>query len=350
MSLGFVNCRVVVTNLDCQPSLNGNILVQVIGQMSNSGESAKSFVQTFVLAEQPTGYYLHNDIFRFLKEDSEVESTDFEPVHETSAVSDVEKSVESQVVAEKESESEPEPVAVMESSVPVSLIKVESFEAVTLQSSGSSETTEAKNDASEPSKKSWANMAANNRDKWGAQVADVKGTVATAPVTRQPSAPNMAARKSTDSGRKEPKRVVVNEDYSLFLHGLPANVNYSQIKQEIERALAKEGGLTNIYVNKGSAHLTFSNVDVYNAVLLQKNFVLEGNLQVTVDAQRPPLFNSGSERGADRRRSAESRRREEDAAHADRARGSGTVRGASKPSARRLATESRPPSGASGEK
>jgi hypothetical protein len=45
-------------------------VVQVIGEMSNKGEPWRKFVQTFFLAEQPGGYYVLNDIFRFLKEDS----------------------------------------------------------------------------------------------------------------------------------------------------------------------------------------------------------------------------------------------------------------------------------------
>ena len=38
--------------------------------MSNHGEPWRKFVQTFFLAEQPNGYFVLNDIFRFLKEDA----------------------------------------------------------------------------------------------------------------------------------------------------------------------------------------------------------------------------------------------------------------------------------------
>jgi hypothetical protein len=38
--------------------------------MSNRGETWRKFVQTFFLAEQPNGYFVLNDIFRFLKEES----------------------------------------------------------------------------------------------------------------------------------------------------------------------------------------------------------------------------------------------------------------------------------------
>lgn len=38
--------------------------------MSNHGEPWRKFVQTFFLAEQPNGYFVLNDIFRYLKEES----------------------------------------------------------------------------------------------------------------------------------------------------------------------------------------------------------------------------------------------------------------------------------------
>lgn len=45
--------------------------------MSNAGSTWRKFVQTFFLAEQPNGYFVLNDIFRFLKEESvEGESED----------------------------------------------------------------------------------------------------------------------------------------------------------------------------------------------------------------------------------------------------------------------------------
>jgi hypothetical protein len=38
--------------------------------MSNRGGLWKKFVQTFFLAEQPNGYFVLNDTFRFLKEEN----------------------------------------------------------------------------------------------------------------------------------------------------------------------------------------------------------------------------------------------------------------------------------------
>lgn len=47
-------------------------LVYVMGEMETNFYSSRKFVQTFFLAEQATGFYIYNDIFRFLKEDFDV--------------------------------------------------------------------------------------------------------------------------------------------------------------------------------------------------------------------------------------------------------------------------------------
>lgn len=69
-TLDFSDCKVRVLNVDSQASYN-NIVVQVIGEMSNKSEPHHKFVQTFVLAEQPNGYFVLNDIFRYLNDDED---------------------------------------------------------------------------------------------------------------------------------------------------------------------------------------------------------------------------------------------------------------------------------------
>lgn len=70
MSLDFSDAKVYISNVDSQASANGGIMVQVIGELSNRGQAWRKFAQTFFLAEQPNGYYVLNDICRYLKEDT----------------------------------------------------------------------------------------------------------------------------------------------------------------------------------------------------------------------------------------------------------------------------------------
>ncbi|KAG1826660.1 hypothetical protein EV424DRAFT_1390365 [Suillus variegatus] len=88
-SLGFDDCKVYIHSVDAQSSANGGIIIQVIGEMSNHGDPWRKFVQTFFLAEQPNGYFVLNDIFRFLKEET-VEDDASEPEASSTAPSESE--------------------------------------------------------------------------------------------------------------------------------------------------------------------------------------------------------------------------------------------------------------------
>lgn len=65
-------------NVDSQASFE-NILIAVIGEISNKSEPSRKFVQTFVLAEQPNGYYVLNDVFRYLVDEEEIVNEEAAP-------------------------------------------------------------------------------------------------------------------------------------------------------------------------------------------------------------------------------------------------------------------------------
>lgn len=67
--LDFQGSRVAISNVDSQASMDGGIIVMVIGQISLPSFTRK-FVQNFFLARQPDGYYILNDILRFLIDSS----------------------------------------------------------------------------------------------------------------------------------------------------------------------------------------------------------------------------------------------------------------------------------------
>ncbi|KNC76818.1 hypothetical protein SARC_10702 [Sphaeroforma arctica JP610] len=66
-SLKIESCSTSITRIDAQSLPAGSILVMVTGRMARNGDDARLFVQTFVLAPQDRGFYVHNDIFRFLR-------------------------------------------------------------------------------------------------------------------------------------------------------------------------------------------------------------------------------------------------------------------------------------------
>ena len=75
--LDFQDCKVRVTNVDSQAS-DSNIVIQVIGEISNKSQAHKRFTQTFVLATQTNGYFVLNDIFRYLNDEEDEPEADVE--------------------------------------------------------------------------------------------------------------------------------------------------------------------------------------------------------------------------------------------------------------------------------
>lgn len=104
--LDFHDTKVRVTNVDSQGS-DANIVIQVIGEISNKGQPHKRFVQTFVLAEQTNGYFVLNDIFRYLADEAEdEEATQQDSEVPSGMVEPAPTAADSTVEAEKDDQKE----------------------------------------------------------------------------------------------------------------------------------------------------------------------------------------------------------------------------------------------------
>ncbi|GFS26710.1 nuclear transport factor-2 [Elysia marginata] len=55
-----------LTTIDCQPTIDGGVLVNVVGQLKNHSEHDKvmGFTQTFILKPGNNSFFVHHDIFR----------------------------------------------------------------------------------------------------------------------------------------------------------------------------------------------------------------------------------------------------------------------------------------------
>ncbi|KAF8800552.1 hypothetical protein BYT27DRAFT_7227366 [Phlegmacium glaucopus] len=135
-SIGFEDCKVFIHSVDAQSSANGGIIIQVIGEMSNHGDPWRKFVQTFFLAEQPNGYFVLNDIFRFLKEETlDGDGMDDVDLPEPASVPESVPAAQTVVSAPEPTYEPPReptpPPAVVEDPVPVVIASVVADEAPT---------------------------------------------------------------------------------------------------------------------------------------------------------------------------------------------------------------------------
>lgn len=125
----------LVSGVDGQGSFGNGIILQVLGELSNKGGPAQKFVQTFFLAEQLGGYYVLNDLFRYLKEDLD----DDEEEEETILSQENHADPATVVISSQEihdqapiSEEKPAVQTAVEASVPVADLTAATEETVTM--------------------------------------------------------------------------------------------------------------------------------------------------------------------------------------------------------------------------
>ncbi|KAI0480451.1 hypothetical protein GGR56DRAFT_626174 [Xylariaceae sp. FL0804] len=141
--LDFQDCKVRVSNVDSQASFD-NIVIQVIGETSNKAGNPKKFVQTFVLAQQPSGYFVLNDILRYIDEEGDEEPVEAAPQEATDNAVEMPAPVPEEVKEEPEAAKAP---SVQDEPAPLDVEvvekKLESVSKDTASANGDSTETEA---------------------------------------------------------------------------------------------------------------------------------------------------------------------------------------------------------------
>lgn len=242
----FAGSRFIIHNIDCHPSLNGGILVNVLGQMQAKGErtSSRTFAQTFFLAEQPSGYFILNDNLRFLADRPVSTST-------TTTAATAAPSVSAQVKAEPEPvkpEAKPQPAVEPVQSTPEPMIEtpVPAAAAPTTGTSDASSSSAAKppkkivssaaskkaaaaaaaaaapvkesavDEIPESGPSSWAQLAAVQANKWAT------GVVSAAKGTSIPSANTNGASSNTNTATRRPAQQFPNQTKPIINGGSPS--------------------------------------------------------------------------------------------------------------------------------
>ncbi|XAR60937.1 hypothetical protein NMG60_11034483 [Bertholletia excelsa] len=68
LSLNYGEFRVEIKSVDAQESYEGGVHVLVTGQFTGKDDIVKNFAQTFFLAPQEKGYFVLNDMFRYVED------------------------------------------------------------------------------------------------------------------------------------------------------------------------------------------------------------------------------------------------------------------------------------------
>lgn len=63
-SMGFQRIQHIITTTDTQPTMDGGVLVVVLGQLKTDDDPPHTFIQTFILKPANNSFYVEHDIFR----------------------------------------------------------------------------------------------------------------------------------------------------------------------------------------------------------------------------------------------------------------------------------------------
>ncbi|KAK7023418.1 hypothetical protein VNI00_016776 [Paramarasmius palmivorus] len=331
-SLAFNDCKIFIHSVDAQSSANGGIIIQVIGEMSNNGGPWRKFVQTFFLAEQPNGYFVLNDIFRFLKEDAvegDGEAVAGEEVDTQEQVQVPPQETQTQaeelppppppreptpppVVEETPTTKEPEPIiddvppqtngvhtdsapAVEEKPVPVPVVEEKpptpppavatppppqpQFQ-VPPQAAAAAPPPPQPQQPQAPQPKTWANLAAANSKKWGSAVAsESRGTSQAVSSSSTSTPPAVATPPRTETPPVSvASRVQGGVNGQAFVKNIPPPLLTPDTPSHpLRLALAKFGSLKSLEIvkHKACAFVEFASADAARRAISQNEVIVD---------------------------------------------------------------------------
>ena len=80
MSSDYSEFKAEIKTVDSQDSLTGGVLVLVTGSLSTKSTGKRNFVQSFFLAPQEKGYFVLNDVFRYLDDEVQQQTKSAQPL------------------------------------------------------------------------------------------------------------------------------------------------------------------------------------------------------------------------------------------------------------------------------
>ncbi|XP_078478998.1 ras GTPase-activating protein-binding protein 2-like isoform X1 [Lampetra planeri] len=323
MSLQFSECHTKIRHVDAHATLSDGVVVQVLGELSNSGQPMRKFMQTFVLAPEGSvanKFYVHNDIFRYedevfgdseaeLDEESE-EEVEEEPEERQPSPEPLQESPNSTTyyephpvtngVEEPMEEPAPDPEPEPEPEPKVEEVKPEGDEKVL-------EEMEEKAPSPVP-----VDSPPNTQEPPKPR-ADVKPETQAAPLrprdqrTRDrpvytPRGPRPGGRGESESGEVDSRRIVRYPDsHQLFVGNLPHDIDESELKD----FFMTYGNVVELRINtKGVGgklpnfgFVVFDDADPVQRILGAKPIMFRGEVRLNVEEKKTRAVRERETRG-----------------------------------------------------
>uniref|UniRef100_A0A1D1XZ86 Putative G3BP-like protein n=1 Tax=Anthurium amnicola TaxID=1678845 RepID=A0A1D1XZ86_9ARAE len=308
----FSEYRAEIKTVDAQESYNGGVLVLVTGYLTGKDNIKRNFTQTFFLAPQEKGYFVLNDMFRYVEAADEQQegnqSSDNSPgtplSHEQDSLQPQEQQITEQTTAPLEEEeevnveevynpSDNEEGSVVDEEAPTSEVvdEVPNSSQVVADSSPAAAQEEAP-------KKSYASIVKVMRES------SASLSVPAMPVRPTPANPERQAApvptsssptpEAPASGSHAPESVNVQEaevdGCSIYIKSLPLNATPAQLEEEFKRfGPIKPGGIQVRSHKQQGFCFGFVEFEVQGAVqsAIEASPIMIGGRPAYVEEKRP---------------------------------------------------------------
>jgi len=301
--LDFQNCRVTLSVVDAQSSVQGGIIIMVVGHLANKEESPRKFVQTFYLAEQSSttsrGYYVHNDIFRYIdeaqgedleeegdEEQEEIVAPEPSPPKEVNKPKESRPTVSEETPAPKVQKEAPQQAEPSPKPTPVAATNTNQEREESPKPSAPVKKTAPAAPVEDSKTISWAGLISKAQPQ-------AEQTNA-ASVVNKGTPPAAAPQKAASSAPRKEERPAGNA--SLFVSNVPFNATEEQVRA----IFAKFGEIKSVSVNnnKGLAFIDMANPDIaLRAIDSGRNGELAMDGRTLSVAEKKPQKQGGSFRG-----------------------------------------------------
>ncbi|KAG7946467.1 hypothetical protein I3843_14G040200 [Carya illinoinensis] len=297
LSLHYGELSAEILTVDAQDSFSGGVLVLVTGYLTGKDGLRRKFSQTFFLAPQDKGYFVLNDVFRYVDDGNQGFVNDVEapltsdldpsPVQENhvsepvTAVSEVADGVE----VYNPSENGQDPIGEEEEPVP---------EVVDEISDGWQLVAESNSKIEEVPKKSYASIVKvlkENAAPFSTQTPSLRRSVSKSqeqPVNSGPPAPVSETPDSdTNANENSANKELEADGHSIYIKGLPVNATPALLEVEFKKfGPIKIGGIQ-VRSQKGFC-FGFVEFEVATAVqsAIEASPIIIGGRQAVVEEKR----------------------------------------------------------------
>ncbi|XP_006352678.1 putative G3BP-like protein isoform X1 [Solanum tuberosum] len=305
LSLNYGDFRAEIKSVDAQESFNGGVHVLVTGYLTGKDNLIRNFCQTFFLAPQDRGYFVLNDMFRYVETAGQHDTVHVPvidavaPVTPEQIVADPPTVPQNHIpeqstppaeeadVGEVYNPSENGDVTIVEEEVPVS-------EVVDEVQDGSEVVAESDNKTGEVPKKSYASIVMHLKES-AATFSPPPAPASRKPMTKSVVQVNQPAATATD-GPYSSSDTIDNinnteaaDGYSIYIKGLPMSATVALLADEFKKfGPIKNGGIQVRSNRQQGFCFGFVEFEVESAVqkAIEASPVLIGDRQAVVEEKR----------------------------------------------------------------